>query len=352
MISAKTKTNKHFLAFQEFLKGTHPKSKSNIIFLPKDVLEIIWMHYVRQNFSISELFEFGFTSLIFEQLHSGSLDMDVDIEMIIRLCCEYGNLAILKKVFEKLEKTNDTRRWSDLIDLAAEKGHLHIIQWFFVEKSSICSKRGMAYAASEGHFEVVTWIHNNIPDLRTSAKAMDLTALQGRLHILIWLHENRIEGCTEWAMDGAARYGHLDVVTWLHFNRTEGCTEWAMDGAAEGGHLEIVKWLHENRTEGCTTDAMDYAAANGHLHVIEWLFENRTEGCTANAMNLAAKSGHLHVVIWLHAWSEKEGHITFDLDESIKLAAMNGHFHVVEWLRPHQRQKKYNIFCPPFCMFL
>jgi hypothetical protein len=51
-------------------------------------------------------------------------------------------------------------------------------------------------------------------------------------------------------MNYAASNGHLQVVKWLHEYRTEGCTAKAMDLAARNGYLEVIKWLHENRTEG------------------------------------------------------------------------------------------------------
>ncbi|OQS03306.1 ankyrin repeat [Thraustotheca clavata] len=60
-------------------------------------------------------------------------------------------------------------------------------------------------------------------------------------------------------MDEAASQGHFEIVKYLHENRIEGCTKVAMDYAAADGHLEIVKFLHENRAEGCTTEAMDKA---------------------------------------------------------------------------------------------
>jgi len=53
--------------------------------------------------------------------------------------------------------------------------------------------------------------------------------------------------CTTWAMDSAASNGHLEVIKWLHTNRTEGCTYKAMDWASLKGHLEVVKWLRDNR---------------------------------------------------------------------------------------------------------
>src|SRR6476620_10186707 len=58
----------------------------------------------------------------------------------------------------------------------------------------------------------------------------------------------------------AAENGHFEVLKWLHENRTEGCTTNAMDWTARRGDLEVLKWLHENRTEGCTTNAIDQEA--------------------------------------------------------------------------------------------
>ena len=42
-------------------------------------------------------------------------------------------------------------------------------------------------------------------------------------------------------MDGAATNGHLEVVEWLHANRYEGCTAEAIDRAAENNQIEAVR---------------------------------------------------------------------------------------------------------------
>ena len=75
-------------------------------------------------------------------------------------------------------------------------------------------------------------------------------------------------------MDSAASNGHLEIIIWLHENRKADCSPRAMDNAAAQGHIKIVKWLHENRKEGCTTNAMDWAASNGHIEIVKWLKEN------------------------------------------------------------------------------
>lgn len=60
-------------------------------------------------------------------------------------------------------------------------------------------------------------------------------------------------------MNYAASNGHLDVVKWLHANNYKDCTTEATDKASANGHLDVVKWLHQNRKEGCTTKAMNLA---------------------------------------------------------------------------------------------
>src|SRR5262245_8809748 len=70
----------------------------------------------------------------------------------------------------------------------------------------------------------------------------NLAAANGHL----WLLQTRSDAMwfTQRAMDSAASNGHLEVVKWLHSNRDEGCSRKAVEGAASGGHLEVLEWLH------------------------------------------------------------------------------------------------------------
>ena len=47
-------------------------------------------------------------------------------------------------------------------------------------------------------------------------------------------------------MDWAADQGHFHIVKWLHENRSEGCTELAMDYAAEKNFYSILEFLYNN----------------------------------------------------------------------------------------------------------
>jgi len=63
-------------------------------------------------------------------------------------------------------------------------------------------------------------------------------------------------------MDFAASNGHLDVVKWLHANRHEGCTQCAIKDAYRNGHFEIVQWLINNRCRDCSPSTNEQYSDN------------------------------------------------------------------------------------------
>ncbi|CAK4612559.1 unnamed protein product [Aphanomyces euteiches] len=84
-------------------------------------------------------------------------------------------------------------------------------------------------------------------------------------------------------MDTAASQGHLDVVKYLHATQPQVCTTNAIDEAASNGHLDVVKWLYQNRREGSTAEALAGAAQEDHVLVVQWLVERQgQERCLDN----------------------------------------------------------------------
>ena len=302
-----------------------------------------------------------------------------------------GELDVLLWMTAQKEVTYD---FSDCLDVAAEYGHLEIVQWLHFNRREGCSTEAMDRAAKHGYLEVVQWLHDN-RDEGCSTKAMDGASGNGHLEVVHWLHKHRSEGCTKEAMDNAATSGDLEMLRWLHAHRREGCTieatmyaarnghlgvlKWlyanrpegkediwcaidiaakygdidilrwmhrdvndgcmmnAMDYAAIGGQLETVKWLHANVAEDecCTTTAMDYAAMQGDLDMVRWLHMHRTEGCTCRAMEDAAKNGHIDVVRWLYM--NRKPQFEDCMQMAIDYASKNGHVDVVQWLEAKSR---------------
>src|SRR5579872_5352516 len=95
----------------------------------------------------------------------------------------------------------------------------------------------------------------------------DIAAEGGHLRVLQWLRENEcpwdIHTCAK-----ASRNGHFEVLKWARIN---GCpwNAYTCFFAAYGGHLEVLQWAREN---GClwNADTCSYAAYGGHLEVLRW----------------------------------------------------------------------------------
>ncbi|KAG6610435.1 uncharacterized protein IUM83_06483 [Phytophthora cinnamomi] len=217
-----------------------------------------------------------------------------------------------------------------LMDVAAQHGHLPVLQWFHENRSEGCSHRAMDYAAGNGRLDIVWWLEEHYTG-SCSTRAMDDAATNGHLEVVKWLHLNHHEGCTKYAMNGAAQNGHLAVLEWLHANRSEGYapSEGVMDSVAACGHLDVRKWFHDNTSKSCSPNAMLWAAARGHLDVVRFLHENRSHECPSisGAMRLAAMHGHLETVQWLYA-----NCVGGRVGVALRHAAQYGHLDVVKWL--------------------
>ncbi|KAF4319630.1 hypothetical protein BBI17_003756 [Phytophthora kernoviae] len=218
------------------------------------------------------------------------------------VCTQRDGTSELSHVWGTMNQYLDySHVWT--LERAAAQGMKYLVQHLALSASKKPNDDNnslvMDFAASNGHLDILTWLHDTEQLDGCSTRAMDDAAKNGHLPIVQWLHKHRSEGCTTKAMDYAASSGHVPVIQWLHQHRTEGCTTRAMDLAAQNGHLHVLQWLHANRGEGCTTSAMNYASTEGHLQILRWLCETRKEECSASAMVNAARGGHLHVLEYL-----------------------------------------------------
>ncbi|KAF1790257.1 Ankyrin repeat-containing domain [Phytophthora cactorum] len=137
----------------------------------------------------------------------------------------------------------------------------------------------MYEAAMLGKLDAVKWLVNQYSDGTT----VDLFSC-------CEITDGRGRGSLPWTF-GAASNGHLEVVKWLHANSNEGCTTFAMSADAANGHLEVVKGLHANRSESvgktCWTASLlntfvwrmtaryfePNALVENQLPVVQWLMK-------------------------------------------------------------------------------
>ncbi|KAG2951604.1 hypothetical protein PC128_g2800 [Phytophthora cactorum] len=208
---------------------------------------------------------------------------DVEHDHILCIAAEEGHVDVMQYLFD--EGADD--QYPDSLFRAVRKGHLNAVKWLLNHHSYAElreDERVIEEAARNGRLEIIQLLH----DLDSSAGRKPPSSTQSAETSFWWSRSYS-------TMDLAASNGHLDVVQWLHLNRPRTCSSNAMDAAAANGYLDVVKWLHANRSEGCTKSAMDIAASNGHLDVIQWLYVNNSVGCSTLAM---LHSGHDHVSIF------------------------------------------------------
>lgn len=207
---------------------------------------------------------------------------------------------------------------------ACRQGRLDILQYLYLSENESSTRWGtdssdvIDWAAERGHLQVVQWLHENLKGGCSSA-AMDGAAKRGHLHVVQWLHENRSEGCSKEAVYYATKYGHLDVLQWLHahyfeklFSNNMYIAELVFS-AVERGHFSIVQWLYSFAKFAFGQFVYGRAARGGHLELAKWLNENCTvkmnmigRAEALSAIRIAAERGHFDMVMWLCANCNKE----------------------------------------------
>jgi hypothetical protein len=168
------------------------------------------------------------------------------------------------------------------------------------ETNKFYEMSAMDYAASEGHLDLLMYLHQ-LSSLNSSSSFSDAsnTSVDSLYPWLTLSHK---------ALDLASTNGHLEIVVFIHHNNFPGSnhqtfTTDAIDGAARNGHLEIVQFLTENRNEGCTHRAMDSAGQNGYLPVLKYLWKmkpwrKRNQDGNVDGKRRRKKVGAWTSVIW------------------------------------------------------
>ncbi|KAF2077727.1 hypothetical protein CYY_000974 [Polysphondylium violaceum] len=160
---------------------------------------------------------------------------------------------------------------SKSIDIAAKNGFLNIVEFLHTNRTESCTEEAFKLAARNGHYDVVVYLYHNFHSIELTCSIMDL-ACTGHFRIMEFLH-NIGAPCSTKAMIYASSNGHLDIIQFLHKNRSEGCTHDAMDQAASGNQLHVVEWLYENRKEGCSKIALEKSVRCNHISVVKFLLD-------------------------------------------------------------------------------
>ncbi|ETV97226.1 hypothetical protein H310_09607 [Aphanomyces invadans] len=129
------------------------------------------------------------------------------------------------------------------MDRAAGNGHLDVVKFLHAHRREGCTKAAISLAAAGGHLHVVQWLCDHRKE-GWHGDALTHAAAGGHVDILAFLLQKRPRaGCLVLGMDLAATNGHLDVVKFLHTHRKDGCSDKALAGALRNGHTHVVAYF-------------------------------------------------------------------------------------------------------------
>lgn len=138
-----------------------------------------------------------------------------------------------------------------------------------------CTKSALITACYGGDLDIIRFLFDKGISFynRRYGELIDAAASKGHLDIVIFLHQNTDEISTVDAIDFAAEYGHLNVVKWLDENVNIRCTTRAIDKASEKGNFCTVEYLVK-REYPCTEYSVIKARRNGYEEIVHFLQEN------------------------------------------------------------------------------
>ncbi|EFA82927.1 hypothetical protein PPL_03705 [Heterostelium album PN500] len=189
---------------------------------------------------------------------------DLDLSNLYIKSAFYGRLEIIKLDIIQWLLDNDKDQLIisyDIIDHIAGYGHLDIVEFLWskaaVDKLKI-SDIAMTSAAVSGNLELLQWLfkNNNNPKIKLG-NIIDQAAKKGHLNIIQWIHEQQVflvekykiipsRLASTMALDWATAGNHMEVAQWLKENRTEGCGMNALYYVVGNGHWEMSQWLVKN----------------------------------------------------------------------------------------------------------
>jgi hypothetical protein len=161
-------------------------------------------------------------------------------------------------------KITAPRRSVRLCDLAAEGGHLQLLQW--LQQQGCPIDQSPCAAANAGQLHVLTWmVQVDIMPIIVLGDVMVEAASQGHVHVLEWLTSAFPPGdlCTT-----------RTTGTTLEIISSVDCCE-AFERAAYNGHVHVLRWAHRR---GYTGSGVGFwkklrrdAISSGNWQVVHWI---------------------------------------------------------------------------------
>ena len=252
--------------------------------------------------------------------------------------CRGGSMDVLE-FLEAEAQTNESLRFkmqayddeaSAFCAVAAEAGHVHVIEWLRTrghligENTARAAARGGSVAALE---HVFGQVNQNLPEWLAQ------TCTGGHTACAAWLLDHgakvsRIAGYT------AALHGHLDLLKFLASKVPQLRTH-VTRGAVHNDHLECVKFCFEAEADDAQVDVLlEHACYHDSPKTLRWLLEEK--GATTmlpkfQHVRLAIERGRMRALQVLQEFDQ----IPKDDPEMCERAVMYGSFDALKFLRAH-----------------
>ena len=244
-------------------------------------------------------------------------------------------------------------------------GQLEAVQWFiaqgivpdgfprgFPDNFKSEHYNAMSLAAQLGHLHILQWLHQNggsLDDQDDKRILPILAAGRGDLPMTQWLCRqgadiNRLDSIGTSALGEAISFGHLRLSQWLVGQGAKVIPDidgsGAMILAAESGQNTIFRWLIRSKRldDRQANNLLLRVLHSGHRPLAVWLCLevcnsiSGTDNKNCNALMLAAKRGFLWLTQWLSKWTVDINQTSLSGFTALMLAAANGHLPVVQWL--------------------
>jgi len=166
-------------------------------------------------------------------------------------------------------------------------------------------------AIKHGHFKILKWLQNAIPDISCCINAMNIAASGTTsiyADILKWLFSLNINYGKQInvVLNNAACKNHINIIKWAldtHQNaRTKNYINNILINAAKYGHLDVFKYIYSEFSNPYYNHAFIQAANYKYINIMDFIISKSTvsQNDTYQVANLAARSGNINIIIWLY----------------------------------------------------
>jgi len=200
--------------------------------------------------------------------------------------------------------------------VAATNGHIDVVKYIHYNVSPVSTKCinewgiTMIRAIMLGHLEILKWLHENDADVTESGYLFPCNSLcvaieNKRPDVIEYLIESGVR-ISNGAISLAADMGDLQLLKYLHTHGgriTTSGSYWALCDACFRGRLDIVKYLHEAGVDiqWNNSQAMIDACTYGQLDVVKYLHEAGANiyAIENEEIEIMYKSGHFDTLKYL-----------------------------------------------------